>query len=193
MCAKTTTKGSASQLTTTPTERTLTVGTWTRDELDDPRLRFYAKRGSSDVNTDYQMRCYGATLTVEYSYNGTLYTVSVTNSATSISVSPSTQEVAAGRTATVDISGDITNVSLDDNGVDTTSSIIPSGNDYEYSIANISADHTLTFTEAIVSTVPFRVKQNGTWVTPTKVLAKSGGSWHEVTKVLVKENGTWKS
>ena len=39
---------------------------------------------------------------------------------------------------------------------------------------------------------PLRVKQNGSWVTPTKVLVKDNGSWTEAVKILVKDNGTWK-
>lgn len=37
-----------------------------------------------------------------------------------------------------------------------------------------------------------RVKNNGSWVTPTKVLVKSNGTWHEASKVLVKDGGSWK-
>lgn len=37
-----------------------------------------------------------------------------------------------------------------------------------------------------------RVKNNGSWVTPTKVLVKSNGTWHEASKILAKDNGTWK-
>ena len=38
-----------------------------------------------------------------------------------------------------------------------------------------------------------RVKSNGGWVTPTKLLIKDNGSWSEATKILVKDSGTWES
>ena len=193
MCANTTAKGSGAQLSTTATVRNLTVGTWTRTELNNARLRFYAKRGTSNTSTDYYMRCYGATLTVEYSYEGTFYTITASSSASAATVAPATQDVESGKQGVVTISGNITNVTVKDNGADVTASLVTQGNDYLYYINNISADHVITLTEAIVVTVPFRVKMNGTWVTPTKVLAKSGGSWHEVSKVFYKDGGGWTS
>ena len=46
------------------------------------------------------------------------------------------------------------------------------------------------FVKSDGATMPLRVKQNGAWVTPTKVLVKSNGAWVEGT-VRVKDNGTW--
>lgn len=40
--------------------------------------------------------------------------------------------------------------------------------------------------------MPVRVKQNGAWVTPSKLLVKQNGAWSEATKILAKDNGTWK-
>lgn len=42
------------------------MGTWTRSELQDVRLKFYAKRGSSSTSTSRNFKIYGATMTVEY-------------------------------------------------------------------------------------------------------------------------------
>ena len=191
MFTNTTAKGSGAQLTTTPTIRTLTVGTWTRSELTNARIRFYAKRGTSNVDTDYQMRFYGATLTVEYTYDGTFYTITTSSTATSATIAPATQDVLAGGSGTVTISGDITGVTVEDNGSDVTSALVQSGNDWTYTITSIAADHAITVADAIVATVPFRVKQSGAWVTPTKVLAKSGGTWHEIVNVRHKSSGSW--
>lgn len=53
------------------------------------------------------------------------------------------------------------------------------------------ADVTIDYTsDQPVVTTPFRVKQNGTWVTPSKVLVKNNGSWVEGT-VKVKSGGSW--
>lgn len=111
----TTLKGTALTLSNSADEQTFTdVGTWTRAELLDAGIRFYAKRttNSSYYNNNYYIRAYGATITVTY--------------------------------------------------------------------------------EIDVPDMPVRVKQNGTWVTPSKVLVKQSGAWAEASKVLVKDNGTWK-
>ena len=44
-----------------------TNDTWTREELNDCRVRLYAKRGTSNTSTIRYIRFYGATLTVTYS------------------------------------------------------------------------------------------------------------------------------
>ena len=62
---------------------------------------------------------------------------------------------------------------------------------YEYAITNISADHTVLVT-AISAGLPIRVKQNGTWVTASKLFVKQNGSWVQSTTIKVKNNGTWK-
>lgn len=43
----------------------------------------------------------------------------------------------------------------------------------------------------IGSAMPFRVKSNGAWATPQKVLVKQNGAWVQASKVLVKQNGSW--
>lgn len=50
---------------------------------------------------------------------------------------------------------------------------------------------SVTYTEAS-STIPVRVKVNGSWVTPSKILVKQNGTWEQATKILAKNNGTWK-
>lgn len=63
------------------------------------------------------------------------------------------------------------------------------GTYWVYTLSNITTNHTVVFTAAGI--MPFRVKQNGTWVTPSKVLVKQNGSWVQASKVMVKQNGTW--
>lgn len=59
--------GSATNITSTAsTVYTLTVGSWTREQLNSVRLRLYAQRGSSNATTSYYFRFYGADLTVVY-------------------------------------------------------------------------------------------------------------------------------
>ena len=62
---------------------------------------------------------------------------------------------------------------------------------YIYTISNITADHTIVVAAASVA-LPIRVKQNGAWVTPSKVLVKNNNAWVQTITILVKDNGTWK-
>jgi hypothetical protein len=65
-----TAKGSATTIVATSSnstaQHTLTCGTWTRDELENCRLRIYAKRGSYSTTSQIYVRFYGATITVKY-------------------------------------------------------------------------------------------------------------------------------
>lgn len=61
-------KGSSINATTTPRVAALSVGTWTREELNDARIRLYAERGTNNVSSDYYFYFYGATLTITYTY-----------------------------------------------------------------------------------------------------------------------------
>ena len=54
------------------------------------------------------------------------------------------------------------------------------------------AEITVTYEEGTGPTIPFRVKNNGSWVTPTKVMVKNNNAWVEASKILVKDGGTWK-
>lgn len=62
----TTAKGSSVNLTTTATAHTIAAGTWTRDELNNCRLRLYAQRGTMSASTSRTMQLYGAELTITY-------------------------------------------------------------------------------------------------------------------------------
>ena len=69
MFSGTTAKGSAHTLSTSTTAFDMTCGTWTRQELEDCRIRLYAVRGSSQSTSSFYIRFYGADLTVEYEYS----------------------------------------------------------------------------------------------------------------------------
>lgn len=86
-----TAKGSASTLSTSASAQNMSVGTWTRSELNDIRIRLYAKRGSSNTTTTYYLRFYGATLTITYTYQYETHTVTV--NATNGKATPSSVEV----------------------------------------------------------------------------------------------------
>lgn len=80
MFTGTTAKGSASSMPTSAGTRTFSGETWTVAELRDARVKVYAQRGTTQVNTNYYCRIYGATLTVDYTPPaGPSYTVKVKN------------------------------------------------------------------------------------------------------------------
>lgn len=62
-----------------------------------------------------------------------------------------------------------------------------------YTISSINQDHVFIVSQdSSVGDLNLRVKRNGTWVTPTKVLVKQSGVWKEAKNIRVKNNGTWK-
>ena len=65
-----TSKGSSTSILSTSTSaKTLSVGTWTRSELQNCRLCLKAQRGTSSTSTTRSLLFYGADLTVTYTYN----------------------------------------------------------------------------------------------------------------------------
>lgn len=59
------------------------------------------------------------------------------------------------------------------------------------SIADSSLPEIFIFVKYEGTSMPLRVKQNGSWVTPSKVLVKQSGTWHEASSVRVKSGGSW--
>jgi hypothetical protein len=191
MCSGTTEKTASVSVTTTVTNRTFTMGTWTRDEVRDVRIKLYATRAESNTTSNYYLRFYGATLTINYTVNDTYYTVTATSNSSDITVSPAEQEYLEGSDATVSISGDITDAEVKDNNVDVKSQITGSGTSHTYSISNINADHTVAIIVAGVGqTIYYKV--NGAWVQASKIWIKQNGTWKEGT-MFIKDSGTWKS
>lgn len=137
----TTLKGSALTLSTSTSTQTFSnVGTWTRSELDSAGVRFYVKRGTSNTSSTYQLRVYGADMTVNYTYQEVTYSVTVSNS-TSVDVFPTSQEVVKGDNAVVRADS-VTGLTITDNGVDVTNQFIYSEESAEsYSVTNITSSY----------------------------------------------------
>ena len=72
-------KGTAITMSTslTPNIVSLDTGTWTREELDNLTLRFYAKRGYTGTSNNYYIYVYGADLTIEYTSGGVTQTLKI--------------------------------------------------------------------------------------------------------------------
>ena len=68
-------------VTTIPTSQSsivsLDTGTWTREELDNLTLRFYAERGYAGTSNNYNIYIYGADLTIEYTSGGVTQTLKI--------------------------------------------------------------------------------------------------------------------
>ena len=63
---------------------------------------------------------------------------------------------------------------------------------YVYTITNISTDHAIVVTSSGSGpSFTLKVKQNGSWVSATKVYVKQNGAWVQASKVLVKSGGSW--
>ena len=135
LASGTTLKGSALTLSTSTSEQTFTTtGSWTRAELQTAGVRFYVKRGTSNTSSNYTLRMYGATITVNYSYQETTYTITVNNSTSAtVSVEPDSA-VIQGEDCYIR-SDTISGITVTDNGSDVTSQFIqatdPSTGSYE--------------------------------------------------------------
>ena len=93
------------------------TGTWTRAELDNVQIRLTGTRGSRNTNRAAYLYFYGADLTVDYSINGTAYTITASSSVSSTTVEPSSQEIIEGKDATIRIdTSNINDVIITDNG-----------------------------------------------------------------------------
>ena len=123
----TTAKGSStSAASTTATARAInSTGSWTYSEIQNIQVRLTGTRGTSSTTRAAYLYFYGATLTIEYSLNGTAYTIGATSNVTGTTVSPATQEIMEGGEATVEIYTDsIDSITVTDNDVDVTGDLV---------------------------------------------------------------------
>lgn len=126
LCAGTTVKGSATSiLNTTAQYYTINGGSsWTVAEIKTCKIRGYAKRGSKQQNSQYTMRLFGGVLTVEYTVAGMAYTITASSEIDGETVSPTSQELYAGKNGIVKINvSSINKRLLTDNNINVTSSL----------------------------------------------------------------------
>jgi len=96
----TTQKGSTSTISTNTNAITLSVGSWTKAELQNAKIGIHVIRGTSNISSNYHVRFYGATMTVDYSVSGTAYTITTSSPAASTTITPGTNNIAAEDTTT---------------------------------------------------------------------------------------------
>ena len=129
----TTAKGSTASVTgngASGSTHTFDGGTWTRDELQNAKIRYTVTR-SSGSSSAASFSFWGATLTVNYSYQGITYQItSVSNTDLVDSIDPEgTTDVTEGGDYTLNIyADDISNVIVEDNGTDVTSQLVQKQN-----------------------------------------------------------------
>ena len=129
--------GSAHTVSNSTSEFTMTAGTWTAEQLNNAKIRLYAKRGTSNTTTNYYFRFYGATLTVSYTYQTVVYEVTASSNVSGVTIEPASQEQAQGGNATVTLSTN-SNIKLLDNNTDVTSSIEYGSQNPTYSVETVS-------------------------------------------------------
>lgn len=127
--SNTTAKGSAtSAVSTTATARAITsTGTWTRAELDNIQVRLTGTRGTSNTTRAAYLYFYGATLTINYSVNSTEYELTATSNVSGATISPNSIDVLAGDSTSFTVtlgSNALNSISLKDNNIDVTSSLV---------------------------------------------------------------------
>lgn len=122
-----TAKGSASTVANSTSLITMSPGSasnWSVSDINNAKIRLYAVRGTSNTTSNYYFRFYGATMSVTYSYNYTLYTVTSSSTESGISIAPASEEYKEGLDATLTITGDITGATVTDNNADVTSELV---------------------------------------------------------------------
>lgn len=128
MTTGTTAKGSATTMSgsnSSPQTHTLSVGTWTATELHNAKLHFHVVRGSNNTTTDATFSVFGATLTVSYTVQGYMYTITASSNVGAVTVDPASQEIFQQLSGTVRFDGtNVPNYKVTDNGATVTSSLV---------------------------------------------------------------------
>ena len=122
--SNTTAKGTAvTSRPTSATKYTITAGTWTREELDNIRL-YVSGTHNTSTNNGY-IYFYGTDVTINYSVSGTAYTITAVSNVNNVTVTPATQELMNGKSATVTINGitNLNDITVTDNDVDVTNQL----------------------------------------------------------------------
>ena len=148
LCSGTATKGTAQSVTGTnssPSTVTLTGGTWTRSELDNAKILFKVTRGTSNTNSGSTVSFYGATLTVDYSYSGTVYEITSTLSTNNVdSISPTgVTDVEPGGSYQLEIHAtSLDDFTIEDNGVDVKNQLVEQTAPQSGSVSNTATGST---------------------------------------------------
>lgn len=141
LASGTTLKGSALTISNSTSAQTFSnTGSWTRNELQSAGVRYYVKRGTSNTSSAYQLRLYGATMTVTYEWEETTYTITVNNS-TSTTFTATPDEVVSGEDSVLRINT-INDIIIKDNNNDITNQFVLTQEDgASYNVENITSSY----------------------------------------------------
>ena len=194
-CSGTTPKGTARTLTTSTAVTGVTLGTWTRDELNDTRIKYYAQRNTGSTSSSIYIRVYGSELIVNYSWDETFYEFTCNSSVHGVGMTSGETTSGGSYTATITGISDISAVVIKDNGTDVTNTFTKSGNNYVKTYSNVDSDHSITIEEPAIPTIPSFVKKNSQYKQVSKAYKKNGNAWEEksILSVMWKINNTWTS
>ena len=144
-----TAKGTATTITgngSTKATHNINGGSWTRSELDNIKIVEYVQRGTSQTSTQASFSFWGATLTVEYTYETVTYNVTSTLATDKVdSIDPEgVTEVSQGGSYTLNIYGSsISGVTVEDNGTDVTSQLVQKEKSNTRSTSTVLGTYTL--------------------------------------------------
>ena len=184
---------------TEPTVVTVSSANYTREELDNFRLKIQAARGLVNTDTSYHTKFYGATLTIDYEVEDIPHTI-IASANTGGTISPNGSTIIyEGESQVYTISSNIgyriKSVTVDG----TNQGVITS-----YTFSNVTSDHTISavFEAAPACTITFKdydgsiidtqtVDYGGSATPPTPTRTGydftgwSGGSYTNVTSNVV--------
>lgn len=144
-------KGSSvSAASTSATARNITsTGTWTRSELNNIQIRLTGTRGTSNTTRAAYLYFYGATLTINYSITGTQYTLTATSEVNGVTITPVAATAMDGDGSEVEFTielgnKDITDIIVEDNGVDVTNLLVEEQDESGGSISAVPGSSVTT-------------------------------------------------
>lgn len=167
-----TVKSNAVSYSTTTGVKTMTGTSFTRDELRDTYVMMNVVRGSSNTNSSYYSRFYGATLTVTYEVNKVKYVFTSSVNGNGGNITPLGEvEVEEGNsqeyTVSVDNGYKLEKVTVDGSVVTVAQNKL-----------TVTADNNHNI-------IAYFLKLG------TGLLLKTIGSWPEIQTIYRKENGSW--
>ena len=128
LCTGTTAKGTASTISNSTTELTLSAGSsWTYEEVQNIGVCIHVQRGTSNTTSTYNVRFYGATLTISYSLSGMQYLLTAVSEVNGATIEPLSADVIEGNSQEFIINlgtNALTDIKLTDNNEDVTSELV---------------------------------------------------------------------
>ena len=120
----------------------------------------------------------------------TTYPIDITSYADGVTIGGTqtsyTWDKLPGSSQTIEIVGDLTNVTVMDNGTDITSSLVSYSWGAVLELTDIQEGHRI-----IIFIPDVYIKVNGSWTAALQMYVKVNGAWQAVGDVYKKTNGVW--